>query len=241
MSPNTPVPNKMSIADAKKQARNQYRRLLTAVRKDVLADYGFVQKGVLFVAPHETVKWVVGFQASQWPGPTAVDFTINCGVYINGVAKAYSDRPEPDYPDPADCSIETRIAGLSPSRFDKWWILDGNDSSLLAVVCDDVTRHLRDFALPFFESIASIDDAYNFLLGAPIQGIRPFASPIRREEAIASIEWTLGDRDAACARLLSAIEQNAKSPGLDTTRHVLARIVAINPNAEGEHAPNGSQ
>jgi len=118
----------------------------------------------------------IAFQGSQWGTLSDGSFTINLVVTSALLSRAVSGLPLPSNPATANPPIRVRLGHLMPSKTDSWWSV-GADTDL-DVLAKRVAECLRQFAMPFFESVLDENSLLNLLREG---GDLPFDT---REEAL---------------------------------------------------------
>ena len=128
---------------------------------------------------HRTVPGLIhgiAFQGSQWGTLNDGSFTVNLIVTSELFSRTFTGLPLPRNPATANPPIRVRLGHLTPAKTDSWWNV-GADTDL-DILAERVADCLRQFAMPFFESVSDSNSLLNRLREG---GNLPFDTP---EEAL---------------------------------------------------------
>jgi hypothetical protein len=182
----------------------------------ILAAEGFRKRKNVYERRFSEMAWVVDIQWGQFKNAVDADWTLNCGVFVEGVTSAYFDRPDPKQAQLLDCCIQTRVGMLSQGRTDKWWRLQSSDEAATVdqQIGEDVSSRIRADCLPFLKRFLTSNDVLDFLV-APrkkeLQHVWPQSKAIAFSYAAAIASHLKNQREME-AFLQSAIEESKGSP-----------------------------
>jgi hypothetical protein len=152
-------------------------------------------------APHywrfvDGLSQCVNFQASAWGSREAGRFTIDLGISSPALFEAFVGRRFPKEPAAARWPVNARIGIVTPAQRDLWWDVD--ETTDLAVLGDHVADTLQNFAVPWFQGLATRKDLVHAFEHRPacLGGVFPAQIPLAL--AILAAE----DRDLDRARAI---------------------------------------
>jgi Domain of unknown function (DUF4304) len=126
----------------------------------LLKGLGYRKHGRKFYLVSELSTAHVRFQASQWNHADSTRFTINLGRYFVAIAQR---NGEPVILDPLmqkQMHVGIRIGHLLPEQADHWWaIRTAND---VPAVSAELVAAMRDYGLPYLNSVASVEGVAEF-------------------------------------------------------------------------------
>jgi hypothetical protein len=121
-----------------------------------LAPSGFARSGDIFWRKIRDTIVVIEIQRSlKHSSRTEAVFTVNLGISLNALREGATDPgiQVPEVPAPDKCHWRQRLGYLMPLHADAWWTIS---NELTAVtVCDEITAHIVNLAVPAFEQYAS--------------------------------------------------------------------------------------
>lgn len=122
----------------------------------LLKKTGFKKKGRTFLRTAQDLVHVVNVQASWTNSGDEGRFTVNLGVYFQGVERLLGNHVETE-PRHVHCHIQERIGALLTPSHDHWWTIapDLGLSEVAKSVGDAVANH----GLPWLETVSTIDGA----------------------------------------------------------------------------------
>lgn len=160
-----------------------------------LRELGFSKKGNVWNRRSEFFIDVVDVQISK----SRDAFTVNCGVLHRDVFKIlWGDEP-PLLVNESSCTVRSRI-GYLMSRKDVWWPLKDERSY------SDAVQKIDNYALPFFESMHSLENSISFL--EEKQNVRRKKYPLAIM-ALAAFKYEAGSQKEACD-ILYELSDNTK-------------------------------
>ena len=89
--------------------KSRARALLMSAAK-VLRENDFIKRGNTYAHNNGRFIQLVDIQYSMWNDVRDISFTLNCGVYVRGLAGAFRDSADPRNPGLSDCCINARVA-----------------------------------------------------------------------------------------------------------------------------------
>jgi hypothetical protein len=91
-----------------------------------------------------------------WALPNEGRFTLECGVYIDGLWAIYSGEPPPRRPTLPRSPIAASIGWLASPRINAIWSFTADSpADALRSIVDEMTLRLRRDALPWFDRLAT--------------------------------------------------------------------------------------
>jgi hypothetical protein len=161
----------------------------------------------------------VNFQASAWGSREAGSFTINLGVSSPALFEGFTGRSFPKVPAATLWPVNRRIGLLMPSHLDLWWKVD--ESTDIAKLGDQVASTVRDYAIPWFQSLATRTGFVQAVEHTPGSlGIFPAQVPL----VVAIFAAEDGDLARARSVLVSALDDSRGEPFEETVRRVATRL-----------------
>jgi len=185
----------------------------------LLIPLGFKRQAPHFWRETDGLFHSVNFQASQWGTSEAGQFTLNLGVSSPSLYSIFTGRSFPKNPGTVLWPINNRIGGLMPSRCDLWWqVTEVSDANKLG---PEVADALREYAIPFFESIRTEEQFNELLLGGrPVPGLTAAQRPL----VGATIAVQLGQLDVARRLLRTALNDHRGKPFESTVRNTAREL-----------------
>jgi uncharacterized protein DUF4304 len=158
---------------------------------EVLKRLGFRKNGNYYNrSAKDGLTQVVGFQSGRAVSIFHGNFTVNLGVYVPCIAKLEGNEARGRYVTDAHCEIRSRLSAVAALGEDRWWPLD--DSASSAGV--EIAKALRDHGVPFLEQYS---DFRSIIERFETDGSLPFHNPARSTLAVAIIQWSRGQVEAA--------------------------------------------
>jgi len=157
--------------------------------------------------------------ASAWSSQQAGRFTINLGVSTRARYEGFPGRKFPTDRGTAVWPINVRLGFLMPDRTDRWWQVTANDDSNL--VGAEVVAALRDYGLPFFERLLTLEQLAHWVREAFAESR---VIPAQRPLILAILAVEKGDAAEASSLLRAAIAESRGEPFESTVRRVAATL-----------------
>jgi hypothetical protein len=151
-----------------------------------LKGLGYRKHGRRFFLADELSTAHIKFQSSQWNHAELTRFTINLGRYFESIARRNGEEVVLDSTKQRHMHVGIRIGHLLPQQADHWWSI-GNDDDV-PKVASEVVAALRDFGLPYLESVASIKGVARFAGYTPRTGDHPTPSKASALELLGRVE-----------------------------------------------------
>ena len=195
-----------------------------------LAKEGFRKRKNVYERRFTEMAWVVDIQWGQFKNDVDADWTLNCGVFVEGVTSAYFNRPDPKQAQLLDCCIQTRVGMLAQGMKDEWWRLQSSDDAATVdqEIGEDVSSRIRVDCLPFLMRSLSPNDVLDFLI-APrkkeLQHVWPQSKAIAFSYA-AAIAFHLKKQREMEGFLHRAIEESKGSPIEDVVLRLQKKLQA---------------
>jgi hypothetical protein len=169
----------------------------------------------------------VNFQASAWGSQEAGRFTINLGISSPALYEGFIGRKFPKVPAAALWPVSARIGFVMPDNRDLWWEVD--ESTDIAKLGDQVADTLQNYAVPWFQSLATrkaLIHAFEHRT-ASLGGVFPAQVPL----VLAIFAAEDGDLTRAQSILGSALDDSRGTPFEKTVRRVADRLaIALEPS-----------
>lgn len=159
---------------------------------------GFRKYGRTFVRARGTCQQTVNVQASVSNRADEGRFTLNLGVYFHGVATRLARPAAGKTPKEYDATVRLRIGHLLPEERDYWWeICSHTDVEALS---GEIAGHLRDLALPWLESLATLESTLHEVTTGrfpdPLTAAAVALELGRDEQALTILESTVASHPA---------------------------------------------
>ena len=131
-----------------------------------LATEGFRKCKTVYERRFSEMAWVVDIQWGQFKNAVDAEWTLNCGVFVEGVTLAYFNRPDPKQAQLMDCCIQTRVGMLAQGTRDKWWRLKSSDDAVTVdqQIGEDISSRIRADCLPFLKRFLTPNEVLDFLV-----------------------------------------------------------------------------
>jgi hypothetical protein len=139
-----------------------------------LKGLGYRKHGRRFLLKGDLSTAHIRFQSSQWNHAELTRFTINRGRYFESIARKNGQEVVLDSTKQRHMHVGIRIGHLLPQQADHWWSI-ANDEDV-PKVASEVVAALRDFGLPYLESVASLNGVAKFAGYTPRTGDHPTPS-----------------------------------------------------------------
>ncbi|MEA3106281.1 MAG: hypothetical protein QOI88_886 [Gammaproteobacteria bacterium] len=140
----------------------------------LLKGLGYRKHGRRFVLAGVLSTAHIRFQLSQWNHAERTRFTMSVGRYFESIARKNGEEVVLDSSKQRHMHVGIRIGHLLPQQADHWWSI-GNDDDVPKVAAE-VVAALRDFGLPYLESVASLDGVAKLAGYTPRTGDHPTPS-----------------------------------------------------------------
>ena len=140
----------------------------------LLRGLGYRRRGRRFLLAGELSTAHVRIQASQWNHPEGTRFTINLGRYFESIARKNGEPVVLDSLKQRQMHVGIRIGHLLPQHADHWWAIGNKED--VPKVASEVAAALRDYGLPYLESVATLDGVAEFSGFIPGIGHHPTLS-----------------------------------------------------------------
>ncbi len=130
-----------------------FKQVLADAVTAVLKPRGFKKKRWNYTRPLPGLVWTVQVQRSQWNDSNHLSFTLNCGVYVVGVAPLMWGKPDPTNPGSEHFSVGGRIGAFEdPDGVDLWWELRADDiHATTQQSAADIRSRREQHVLPFLD------------------------------------------------------------------------------------------
>jgi Domain of unknown function (DUF4304) len=151
-----------------------------------LKTLGFSRRGRRFLLADGLSTANVTVQASRWNTPSCTRFTLNLGRYFEAIERKMPIVLEPSKQRPHH--IGSRIGDLLPTRGDHWWSSSKDED--IPVVTSEVVAALRDYGMPYLESVATLHGV------AELSGFIPGFGPRPTLVKAAALDLLGRDREA---------------------------------------------
>jgi hypothetical protein len=145
------------------------KHIAKELHETILRPHGFKKQAYNFKRKLESLSWMLNFQKSRWNTKDKCEFTVNCGIYIPGVRSFLDENwQDPKNPSTYDSLFHARLPQLAGEE-DKWWTVRAKlfSSSTDKKVLLDIVERIRRDALPFFESLRTLEDVISFMRDTP--------------------------------------------------------------------------
>jgi hypothetical protein len=142
--------------------------IISTAVASLLKGLGYRKHGRRFLLEGDLSTAHIRFQSSQWNNSERTRFTINLGRYFESIAQKNGEEVVLDSAKQRNMHVGIRIGHLLPQQADHWWTI-GNDDDVPEVAAE-VVAALRDFGLPYLESVASLDGVAKFAGYTPRTG-----------------------------------------------------------------------
>ena len=130
----------------------------------VLQAHSFRAVGGQFEKELGRFAWMLEVQRGRESNRAKVEFTLNCGIFVPGIASLYSNCATPEDRNLPNCCVHVRIGMLANDKLDKWWVLQVHDaSSIDEAIGEDLALRVQNHVIPFFSRFQTIDDIFLFL------------------------------------------------------------------------------
>lgn len=191
---------------------------VTACRP-ILGPLGFKRSAPHFWRLVDGLSQCVNFQASAWGSREAGSFTINLGISSPTLLEGFTGRRFPKEPAAALWPVNTRIGFVMPGHRDLWWEVD--ETADIAKLGEQVTATVQDYAVPWFQKLATRKDLIDAVEDAPrALGIFPAQVPL----VLAIFAAEDGDLMRARSILGSALGDSRGKPFEQAVRRVADRL-----------------
>ena len=151
----------------KSGAKQHFNNILGEDVARFLREHGFKKRNFIFSKSVGEVDWMVSFQSSVIGSSHRLDFTVNCGAYIHGIAGAYYAIDEPVRPSIEHCACYSRIGSLMPARKDIWWsVTDDCTFDSRASIAREIIVSLAGFGLPHLSGLKTGLDVVEALVSS---------------------------------------------------------------------------
>ena len=193
-----------------------------------LATEGFRKRQNVYERRFYEMSWVIDIQWGQFKNAVDAEWTLNCGVFVEGVTSAYFNRPDPKQAQLLDCCIQTRVGMLAQGTRDKWWRLQSSDDAATVDQQngEDASSRIRADCLPFLKRFLNPNVVLDFLV-APrkkeLQHVWTQSKAIAFSYA-AAIAFHLKNLREMGTFLHSAIEESKGSPNEDIVLRLQKRL-----------------
>ena len=193
----------------------------------VLTPPGFRRSAPNYWRLVDGLSQCVNFQASAWGSQEAGCFTINLGISSPALFERFIGRNFPKVPTATLWPVSARIGFVMPAHRDLWWDVD--ETTNVAELGDQVADTLQNYAVPWFESLATRKELIHaFEHGtASLGGVFPAQVPV----VLAIFAAEDGDLTRARSILSSALDDSRGKPFEKTVRRVAGRLaIALEPS-----------
>jgi hypothetical protein len=140
----------------------------------LLKGLGYRRRGRRFLLAGELSTAHIRLQASQWNHADRARFTINLGRYFESIARKNGEPVVLDSSKQRQMHVGIRIGHLLPQQADHWWSIE-NEGDVTKVAAE-VKAALRDYGLPYLESVATLEGLAKFSGYTPSTGHHPAPS-----------------------------------------------------------------
>lgn len=140
----------------------------------LLRGLGYRRRGRTFLLAGELSTAHIRFQASHWNHADCTRFTINLGRYFESIARKNGELVVLDFSKQRQMHVGIRIGHLLPQQSDQWWSIASEGD--VPKVAAEVVAALRDYGLPYLESVATLDGVAEFSGYIPSVGHHPTLS-----------------------------------------------------------------
>ncbi len=190
-------------------------RILRQSATPALKQQGFHRSGNVYLREVDGLLHMVDVQYSRWNDAKEVSFTLNCGVYVRGIASALRNGPEPRQPKVADCCLSARVGMVKEPFLDVWWKVSSTDGPARdGAIASEITSTLARTVLPFLERFPDMKAVAEFLSGPRTEGdkhVNPLAEGLRL--AYGAIVWSAQGVRERCRKCIEqAVEKSRNTP-----------------------------
>lgn len=186
---------------------------------ELLREEHFVKRGNTYAYDNGHVIQMLDVQYSRWNDVREISFTLNCGVFVRGVAAAFRDAADPPKPQIADCCVSARIGLLTDGGLDIWWKVSAEaGASHDESTSTEIATIVKRVALPFLRRFPDETSVAMFLSqppAAPDRYVEPRAEGLRF--AYAAIAWNAAGRRDECQRCFDEAVSRSKQTPLAAT------------------------
>lgn len=198
--------------------KSRTRALLTSAAK-VLRENDFIKRGNTYAHDNGHVIQLVDIQYSTWNDVREISFTLNCGVYVRGLAGAFRDSADPRNPGVSDCCINARIGMLTDRKLDQWWkVSEDTAPSDDEKLEEEIQRTVQTIALPFLRRFPDEAFVATFLSQPPGSNdryVEPQADSLRL--CYAAVAWRAAGRSDECQKCVNEAVIRSKETPLAST------------------------
>ena len=195
--------------------------------RPILSPLGFRRSAPHYWRVVDGLSQCVNFQASAWGSREAGRFTINLGLSRRALFEGFTGRTFPKEPAAALWPVNARIGFVMPGHRDLWWRVD--ESTDIAKLGDQVADALQNYAVPWFQSLATRKDLVQAFEHQTASLVGVFSTQVPLVLAIFAAED--GDLTRARSILGSALNDYRGNPFEKTLRRIADRLaIALEPS-----------